>query len=292
MADDQVEFDTDEEGVSIEIEETASNEDGVILTESGEADEFDKAQNATQKRINQLTKKMRQAEREKDEAVRYAQTVQGEANTLKARVDELDSGYVNEFSGRVQSELSSAENDLKNSIEIGDTDGVVSAQRKITALAIQADRASQAQRNSEMQRQHAELQRQQMQQQAQRPAAQPQPRRPDPKAESWAAEREWFGSDETMTYAAFGIHKTLIEDEGFDPSSQNYYDELDKRMADNFPHKFNNGPTGKRPAQTVASVNRSASGRGKKQVRLSPTQVTMAKKLGVPLEEYAKYVKD
>jgi hypothetical protein len=103
MADDQVEFDTDEEEVSIEIEETASNEDGVILTESGEADEFDKAQNATQKRINQLTKKMRQAEREKDEAVRYAQTVQGEANTLKARVDELDSGYVNEFSGRVQS---------------------------------------------------------------------------------------------------------------------------------------------------------------------------------------------
>ena len=291
MADDQVEFDTDGEEVSVEVD-TPSNDEDVVLTGSDEVDEFDKAQNATQKRINQLTKKMRQAEREKDEALRYAQSVQGEANSLKARVDELDSGYVNEFSGRVQSELSSAENDLRNSIEIGDTDGVVSAQRKITTLAIQADRAAQAQRNGEMQRQHAELQRQHMQQQAQQNSRRPQPRRPDPKAESWAAEREWFGSDETMTYAAFGIHKTLIEEEGFDPSSQSYYDELDKRMAENFPHKFRNGPTGKRPAQTVASANRSASGRGKKLVRLSPTQVTMAKKLGVPLEEYAKYVKD
>ncbi len=130
--------------------------------------------------------------------------------------------------------------------------------------------------------------------QAQPQQAQPQqaPRRPDPKAEAWAADREWFGSDETMTYAAFGIHKQLIEDEGFDPSSDDYYSELDKRMADAFPHKFNNGSRGKRPAQTVASVNRSASGRSKRRVTLTPTQVTMAKKLGVPLEEYAKYVKE
>mgnify|MGYP006080258355 FL=1 len=173
MADDQVEFDTDEEEVSVEVD-TPSNDEDVVLTGSDEVDEFDKAQNATQKRINQLTKKMRQAEREKDEALRYAQSVQGEANSLKARVDELDSGYVNEFSGRVQSELSSAENDLRNSIEIGDTDGVVSAQRKITTLAIQADRAAQAQRNGEMQRQHAELQRQHMQQQAQQLRERPQ----------------------------------------------------------------------------------------------------------------------
>jgi len=131
-------------------------------------------------------------------------------------------------------------------------------------------------------------------QQAQRQQAQPQQaqRRPDPKAEAWAADREWFGSDETMTYAAFGIHKQLIEDEGFDPAGDDYYSELDKRMAEAFPHKFNNGARSKRPAQTVASVNRSASGRSKRRVTLTPTQVTMAKKLGVPLEEYAKYVKE
>jgi len=233
---------------------------------------------------------MRQAEREREEALRFAQQVQNESTSLKDRLEAMDNSYVTEFSGRVQSELASAENALKNAMEIGDSEAVVEANRRITALAIQADRAAQAQRNTEVQRQHAELQRQQMTQARQQPAA---PRRPDPKAEVWASEREWFGTDESMTYAAFGIHKQLIEEEGFDPSSDDYYTELDKRMAETFPHKFNNGPKGKRPAQTVASVNRSASsGRGKKQVRLTPTQVTMAKKLGVPIEEYAKYVKE
>jgi hypothetical protein len=235
-----------------------------------------------------ITKKMRQAERDREEAIRYATQVQTEAQTLKQRVDALDSGYVNEFSGRVQSELQSAENDLKNAIEIGDSAQIVESQRKITGLAIQADRAAQAQRNAESQRAAMEAQ------QAQPQQAQPQQaqRRPDPKAEAWAADREWFGSDETMTYAAFGIHKQLIEDEGFDPAGDDYYSELDKRMAEAFPHKFNNGARSKRPAQTVASVNRSASGRSKRRVTLTRTQVDMAKKLGVPLEEYAKYVKE
>jgi len=293
MTEEQLELESEEQDVSIEVEDTSDDQVEDISVASSDADEedqFEKASNATQKRINQLTKKMRQAEREREEALRYAQQVQSESSSLKERLEAMDNSYVTEFSGRVQSELASAENALKNAIEIGDTEAVVEANRKITALAIQADRASQAQRNAEVQRQHAELQRQQMQQAQQQPAA---PRRPDPKAEAWASEREWFGSDETMTYAAFGIHKQLIEDEGFDPSSDDYYSELDKRMAEAFPHKFNNGPKGKRPAQTVASVNRSASsGRGKKQVRLTPTQVAMAKKLGVPLEEYAKYVKE
>ena len=214
-------------------------------------DQFDKAENSTQKRINQLTKKMRQAERDREEAIRYATQVQTEAQTLKQRVDALDSGYVNEFSGRVQSELQSAENDLKNAIEIGDSAQIVESQRKITGLAIQADRAAQAQRNAESQRAAMEAQ------QAQPQQAQPQQaqRRPD-------------------------------------PAGDDYYSELDKRMAEAFPHKFNNGARSKRPAQTVASVNRSASGRSKRRVTLTPTQVTMAKKLGVPLEEYAKYVKE
>jgi len=289
------ELDLEDQEVSIEVESTVDGDvDADISVEdlnaSSEEDQFEKANTSTQKRINQLTKKMRQAEREREEAVRFATQVQTESSALKTHIDQLDNNYVNEFSGRVQSELSSAEGTLKNAIEIGDTDGVVAAQRQITALAIQADRAAQAQRSAEMQRQHADLQRQQMQQQPAQ-AAQP-PRRPDPKAESWASKRDWFGKDETMTYAAFGIHKQLIEDEGFDPAGDDYYSELDKRMADAFPHKFKNGNGGRRPAQTVASVNRSASGRGKRQVRLTATQVTMAKKLGVPLEEYAKYVKD
>lgn len=286
MADEQLDVveETENEELTVEVEETAEPE--VSVEEP--ADQFDKAENATQKRINQLTKKMRQAERDREEAIRYATQVQTEAQTLKQRVDALDSGYVNEFSGRVQSELQSAENDLKNAIEIGDSDQIVESQRKITGLAIQADRAAQAQRNAESQRAAMEAQ------QAQPQQAQPQQaqRRPDPKAEAWAADREWFGSDETMTYAAFGIHKQLIEDEGFDPAGDDYYSELDKRMAEAFPHKFNNGARSKRPAQTVASVNRSASGRSKRRVTLTPTQVTMAKKLGVPLEEYAKYVKE
>jgi len=286
MADEQLDVveETENEELTVEVEETAEPE--VSVEES--ADQFDKAENATQKRINQLTKKMRQAERDREEAIRYATQVQTEAQTLKQRVDALDSGYVNEFSGRVQSELQSAENDLKNAIEIGDSAQIVESQRKITGLAIQADRAAQAQRNAESQRAAMEAQ------QAQPQQAQPQQaqRRPDPKAEAWAADREWFGSDETMTYAAFGIHKQLIEDEGFDPAGDDYYSELDKRMAEAFPHKFNNGARSKRPAQTVASVNRSASGRSKRRVTLTPTQVTMAKKLGVPLEEYAKYVKE
>ena len=289
MAEEQLDTveETENEELTVEVEEPESESSEIEVSDdsdetSGE-DQFDKAHNATQKRINQLTKKMRQAERDREEAIRYATRVQSEAQTLKQRVDALDSGYVNEFSGRVQSELQAAENDLKNAIEIGDSGQIVESQRKITALAIQADRAAQAQRNAEAQRAAMEASQAQPQQA---------PRRPDPKAEAWAADREWFGSDETMTYAAFGIHKQLIEDEGFDPSSDDYYSELDKRMADAFPHKFNNGSRGKRPAQTVASVNRSASGRSKRRVTLTPTQVSMAKKLGVPLEEYAKYVKE
>ena len=293
MADEQLDVveETENEELTVEVEEAPEPEVSVGASEAEveeSVDQFDKVENSTQKRINQLTKKMRQAERDREEAIRYATQVQTEAQTLKQRVDALDSGYVNEFSGRVQSELQSAENDLKNAIEIGDSAQIVESQRKITGLAIQADRAAQAQRNAESQRAAMEAQ------QAQPRQAQPHQaqRRPDPKAEAWAADREWFGSDETMTYAAFGIHKQLIEDEGFDPAGDDYYSELDKRMAEAFPHKFNNGARSKRPAQTVASVNRSASGRSKRRVTLTPTQVTMAKKLGVPLEEYAKYVKE
>lgn len=263
----------------IEIE-TPSEEE----SDSGE-DQFQKAEDATQKRINRLTKKMREAERQREEALRYAQQVQSEAQTLKARLTNLDTSYVNEYSTRVSTQMAQAEAELSRAIEMGDAKATVEAQRKLTNLAIQADRAEQA-RNQQTAYSKQQEQDQQVRQQA--PA--PQPRRPDQKAEQWALRNSWFGQDEAMTYAAFGIHKKLVEDEGFDPQSDEYYNELDQRIASRFGTQ---SKSANRPAQTVAGASRATpSGRSGKKVRLTPSQVAIAKKLGVPLEEYAKYVKE
>ena len=282
---DQIELDLEEEQET-EVELEAQPEQEV---EASSEDQFEKAESNTQKRIDRLTKKMREAERQREEALKYAQNVQAEAQTLKQRMDALDTSYVQEYSSRVETEMTTAEQELARAIEVGDTNGVVEAQRKITRLAIQNDRAEQAKAQQERQAQQA---RAQQEAQVHQPMPQQQPRRPDPKAEDWASRNEWFGTDEAMTYAAFGIHKKLVEGEGFDPQSDDYYTELDRRMQNEFPHKLRNGGS-KRPAQTVASVSRTTSGRSSgKKVRLTPSQVAIAKKLGVPLEEYAKYVKE
>jgi len=285
--DDQIELEL-ESDQDTEVEFSGGEEEEVPLAADAD-DNFEKAENATQKRIDRLTKKMREAERQREEAVRYAQNVQAEAAELKKRMDTLDTNYVNEYSSRVETEMATAEEKLARAIEIGDTAGVVEAQRKITRLAIENDRAEQAKAQQER---YAQQVRAQQESKVQTPMPQQQPRRPDPKAEQWAARNTWFGSDEAMTYAAFGVHKKLVENEGFDPQSDEYYNELDRRMATEFPHKLGNGGS-RRPAQTVASVSRSTSGRSSgKKVRLTPSQVAIAKKLGVPLEEYAKYVKE
>jgi hypothetical protein len=183
--------------------------------------------------------------------------------------------------------MQQAEADLARAIEIGDSAATVEAQRNLTNLAIQADRAAQAKAQSDRARQQQEAA---QQHQARQPMPAQQPKRPDKKAEEWALRNSWFGSDEAMTYAAFGIHKKLVEEEGFDPQSDDYYTELDNRISS----KFNMGvqATNKRPAQTVVGASRNVSGRSGKKVRLTPSQVAIAKKLGVPLEEYAKYVKE
>jgi hypothetical protein len=281
----QIELDLDD---SQETEVEVSGGEDESSQSASETDNFDKADNATQKRIDRLTKKMREAERQREEAIKFAQGVQSEASQLKQRMDALDSNYVNEYSNRVEIQTTSAEADLARAIEIGDTAGVVEAQRRITRLAIEQDRANQA---KIQQARYAQQVQAQQQARVNQPMPQQQPRRPDPKAEQWARRNDWFGEDEAMTYAAFGIHKKLVEDEGFDPQSDDYYTELDRRMRGEFPHKLNGGS--KRPAQTVASVSRNTSGRSSgKKVRLTPSQVAIAKKLGVPLEEYAKYVKE
>ena len=284
---DQIELDLDD-AEETEVDLSDAGEDEAPLA-AADDDQFEKAESNTQKRIDRLTKKMREAERREEEALRYAQNVKTEAAHLKSRMNTLDTNYVNEYSNRVESEMGTAEQALARAIEIGDTNGVVEAQRNITKLAIENDRANQAKMQ---QQRHAQQEEAQRQQQVQQPMPQQQPRRPDPKAEDWASRNEWFGSDEAMTYAAFGVHKKLVENEGFDPQSNEYYSELDKRMKEEFPHKLKTGES-RRPAQTVASVSRSSSGRSSgKKVRLTPSQVAIAKKLGVPLEEYAKYVKE
>lgn len=258
------------------------------LSEQDEADPFKKAETSTQKRIDRLTKKMREAERREKEAIRYAQGVQEESRTLKERLQTLDTNYVSEYSNRVSSQMTQAEEALARAIEIGDSAATVEAQRALTNLAIQADRAEQAKMQSEWAKEQSAAA---QQYQAQQPIPAQQPKRPDRKAEQWALRNSWFGDDEAMTYAAFGIHKKMVEEEGFDPTSDDYYTELDSRIAE----KFNIGETAsnKRPVQTVVGATRNTtSGRNGKRVRLTPSQVAIAKKLGVPLEEYAKYVKD
>jgi type II secretory pathway pseudopilin PulG len=180
-------------------------------------------------------------------------------------------------------------------MELGDTTAVVEANKKMIALSAENERANQAKVAQERQQQQAQQQQQQQQQsfapQQQQQAQQQQIKRPDPKAQDWAARNDWFGQDEAKTFAAFGIHKKLVEDEGFDPTSDEYYTELDRRISDTF--GGNAKSASRRPAQTVAGVSRSNSGRSSgKKVRLTPSQVAIAKKLGVPLEEYAKYVKE
>jgi hypothetical protein len=177
-------------------------------------------------------------------------------------------------------------------VETGDSQATVDAQRKLTHLAVAADRYQQAKVQQEQQQATYEAYYNQ-QRAASSDAVQQapsQPQKADPKAEKWATKNEWFGEDYTMTFAAFGIHKKLVEEDGFDPQSDDYYDELDKRIKNEFAHKFKD-EAGKKTAQTVASVSRGSKS-GRKKVRLTPSQVTIAKKLGVPLEEYAKYVKE
>ena len=273
--------DNQETEIEVEQEETSASED------SGSEDQFAKAETSTQKRIDRLTKKMREAERREQEAIKYAQAVQSEAQTLKQRMSSLDTNYVNEYTSRVNTQIEQAENSLARAMEMGDSKATVEAQRTLTNLAIQQDRANQAKAQQERVAQQKEEPQQQAAPQQPAPTA---PKRPDPKAETWAMKNSWFGQDEAMTYAAFGIHKKLVEEEGFDPTTDDYYTELDRRISSKFVNAGNNA--NKRPAQTVVGASRTPTGRSGKKVRLTPSQVAIAKKLAVPLEEYAKYVKE
>ena len=290
----------DAEATEIELEQpeeenvprgTSESEPEVEVVEetSKEDSEIEQYSESVQKRINRLTKKMRDAERREEEAIRYAQNVQSEAEKIRQRMETLDQGFMNEYGQRISIQQQQAEANLRRAVELGDAEGQIAAQKELTNLTIAADGYTRAQQQARLRAQSPQAQSPQAQS-PQQPAVQ----RPDPKAEVWAEKNSWFGNDEAMTFAAFGIHKKLIEEEGFDPQSDDYYNELDSRIKREFPHKFGEEQsTGRKPAQTVAGVSRSTkTGRNGKRVKLSQTQVAIAKKLGVPLEEYAKYVKE
>ena len=273
-----------EEAVEVEVDASTSD-DAVEVVEQAAAEEPQEKQvSDSKKRIDRLTKLRREAERREQDALQYAQGVKKELEETKARLQNLDQGFVREFSNRVEAEIAQVKNDLSQALSVGDSAAAVEAQEKLAKLAVSADKAENAQAvQKRRQEQPVQEQPAQQQQAAPRPA--------DPKAEEWANRNEWFGSDNTMTYAAFGIHRQLVEQEGFDPSSDEYYNELDKRMKTEFPHKFDtNQSQSNRPVQTVASASRTANKSGLKKVSLTPSQVAIAKKLGVSLEDYARQV--
>ena len=287
----------DAEETEVELEqpeETPEPEEPAVEVEQETStdDEIAEYSESVQKRINRLTKKMREAERREEEAIKYAQNVQAESEQIRKRMQNLDQGFMAEHGQRIELEQAQAEAALKRAVELGDPEATVEAQKQLTQISIAANNYAQAQRQSQANQEL--MPQQQAPQAAPQQQAPQQPQRPDPKAEQWAEKNSWFGRDEAMTFAAFGIHKKLVEEEGFDPQGDDYYNELDSRIKREFPHKFGEEQsTGRKPAQNVAGVSRSTkTGRSGKRVKLSQTQVAIAKKLGVPLEEYAKYVKE
>ena len=247
-----------------------------------EKDELKEYSEGVQKRIAKLTRKMREAERQREEAVQYAQSVTQQKNKVETRLSKLDKSYVSEFESRVKTSLAAAKLALKNAIESQNVEAQIAAQEQLANLTVENARLSAMKVDTVEVPKEKEV----------NVTPQQQTPQSDPKAEAWAAKNGWFGNDTAMTYTAFDIHKKLVEQEGFDPKSDEYYEEVDTRIRLEFPHKFDkiedNTTKRAKPAQNVASAKRSASTGRRKTVKLSPSQVAIAKRIGVPLEEYEK----
>jgi hypothetical protein len=290
-----VPLDTDGEEVEIELEGVTSETEAVteveeVVEETNDEDtEHEEYSKGVQKRIDKLTAKLREAERREQAATEFASNVQKENINLKTKTQELDGSYIASEANRITAETEKAKNDLKIANENNDVEQQVEAQQKLAVLAADAQRVENLNKEREkvVETPPSEEQPAQTAQQA-APEQYPDP---DPKAQEWADKNEWFGQDKAMTMTSFVIHEDLIK-EGFDPKSDEYYTEVNTRIRSEFPHKFDEDTSPKnRPVQAVASAKRSAKTGRSKSVKLTPSQVAIAKKLGVPLEEYAKYVK-
>ena len=260
-----------------EVQETAPTE----KTET-KKEELEEYSEGVQKRISKLTRRMREAERQKEEAITFARVQKEESDKLRNRFKNLDQNYTQEFEKRVTSNTEAAKIRLAAAINSGDVEAQVEAQAEIAKLAMDESRLNNIKRTQEI-RTSAPVEPTTQQAQPNTPA------RPDPKADAWASKNAWFGSDNAMTYTAFDIHKKLVEDEGFDANSDEYYAEVDRRIRLEFPHKFDTVDSNtSEVVQNVASAKRPAAKGRRKTVRLTPSQVAISKRLGVPLEEYAK----
>jgi hypothetical protein len=298
----QLEFNVGEDEVPATVEVAETGEAKVVeeTSEPVKAEsaapekELDQYSDNVKKRIDKLTARLRETQRREQAALEYAKQVQSRAQQLEQQYLKSDEERLTEAKGRVETQVVALKQIIRKAREEGDVDTETEAQQRLASLTYeqnQIDRANQERVAWAAQQQAA----------AQQPAQQPvqqQPRQVDPRVEEWAERNKWYGRDNVMTHAAWGIHRQLIQVEGFDPSSDEYYDELDKRIRESFPHKFAENKAGTqratRSVQTVAPASRSTgvNNAARRTVKLTPSQVAIAKKLGVPLEEYAKYVKE
>ena len=279
----------EEEGQEIEVIEKEQETDEVTVEakdkpKSEDGDDLSEYSDSVKKRISKLTNRFREEERQRQAAVEYAEAVKKQNEELKTRIDKLDTTYVGEFDTRVQSQAIAAKEAYKKALEEGNADAMYESQQNISRIALEESKLAQL-----------KAAREEKAQQVEQPKAQQSKPKPDPKAEDWASKNTWFGQDQTMTYAAFGLHKQLIEDEGFDATSDEYYNELDNRIRSEFPHKFAEAPkksNSPRVASAGTTASKSSSPKGRRTVKLTASQIAIAKRLNVPLEEYAKYVKE
>jgi hypothetical protein len=281
--DDNKSDDSSKESSEQDTVQASESENKDQETKENKNKELEDYSDGVKRRIAKLTRKMREAERREAAALEYAKKVQAQQETLQTRYSKLDTGFISEMENRIKSSLEAAASKLAKAREDGDLKAEIAASTEISKLGYEEAKLAELKSRPEKSKE-VEVKQPQIQAQTQE-----QPINPDPKAQDWAQKNTWFGQDEAMTYTAFSLHKKLVEDEGYDPQSDEYYSEIDKRIRLDFPQKFGtvSQKTTSKPTQVVASASRSSKS-GRKSVRLTPSQVAIANKLGVPLEEYAK----
>lgn len=311
VPDSQLEFnlgdDEVETSVALAEEPQAAASESVIEEESSTApiveqqepqrSELDTVSDAVQKRISKLTAKMREAERREQAALEYARGIQAQANDLQTKLVQTDQSRLSETKTRMDTQQATLRAIIKRAREEGDIDTETEAQEKLSDLSYEQRRVSEWMASQQAQQEQQQAQQAQQRYQPQPTQQAPQAAPPSPRAEEWATKNEWFGKDRMMTYAAWGIHQSLTEEEGIDADTDEYYTELDNRLRSEFPQKFQSSaqPNNRQRSNvpSVAPASRSSGiNNARRVVKLSPSQVAIAKKLGVPLEEYAKYVKE
>ena len=275
-----------------ETDKTFENEREIKVEETKDDDKLEEYSKGVQSRIAKLTRKMREAERREQAAIEYARGVEEKRKILEKKFEKTDSDYIKKFETTISSGLEAAQKELAAAIESGNAEAQVQANKRIAQLAFENAKLEAAKEGREVKPQEEKPVNLSQRGQTSQPSMDDSINQ-DPKAEAWASKNSWFGRDRAMTYTAFEIHKDLTEREGYDPNSDEYYAEVDKRIRVDFPHKFDTTKEKQSttPVQTVASANRSVKP-GRKTVRLTSSQVAIAKKLGVPLEEYAKQLKN